>query len=117
MSDSKPFPPSDPNGYYAALGVGPLADATEIKTAYRQQAKILHPDYNPCDDASAEFFKIVEAYRVLRDGRRRFAYDATAKLPVPSGQIDPQDPAPEPLSAGLLLTGVLALGVLRTKRS
>ena len=97
MSEETSFPASDPQGYYAALGVGPLADAHEITAAYRQQAKILHPDFNPADDASAEFQRIVEAYRVLRDGRRRQAYDASAKLPAPLGLIDPDDPTPQPL--------------------
>ena len=97
MSDVFTSSPSDPLGYYAALGVGPLADAAEIKAAYRQRAKILHPDYNLSDHAAEEFQRLVTAHQVLRDSRKRRDYDATAKVPAPSGLIDPDDPNPTPL--------------------
>ncbi len=90
--------PSDPLGHYSALGIGPLADAVEIKAAYRDKAKLLHPDHNPSDEASQDFQRVVEAYRILRDPKSRARYDATAQLPPPARLIDPEDPAPEPLS-------------------
>ncbi len=91
-------PPSDPLGHYAALGIGPLADTAEIKAAYRYRAKLLHPDHNPSNEASQDFQRVVEAYRVLRDPKERARYDATAQLPAPFGLIDPEDPSPEPLA-------------------
>jgi hypothetical protein len=90
--------PADPMGYYAVLGVGPLADADEIKAAYRQKAKILHPDLNPFDEARREFLAVVDAYQTLRDPESRRRYDAGGLQPGPAGLIDPYDPSPEPLT-------------------
>jgi len=98
MHDEMSHSPSDPLGHYSALGVGPLADAAEIKTAYRHRAKTLHPDYNPSEEAAQDFLHVVEAYRILRDPKRREHYDSTLLLPAPVGLIDPEDPEPEPLT-------------------
>jgi molecular chaperone DnaJ len=53
--------PSDPLGYYATLGIGPLADARDIKIAYRSKAKRLHPDINPLDHAEQDFVALTTA--------------------------------------------------------
>jgi hypothetical protein len=90
--------PADPLGYYATLGLGPLADASEIKRAYRHKARLLHPDHNPFEEAHLEFIAVVEAYRVLSDPASRERYDAAALQPVPAGLIDPQDRRPEALT-------------------
>lgn len=97
MTGKAKFSVADPEGYYAVLGVGHLADTAEIKAAYRYKAKILHPDYNPADDAADDFLKLSEAWFILRDPKRRAAYDQRARLPVPVRTIDPNDPEPEPL--------------------
>jgi len=97
MHDHVPRSPADPLGYYAALGVGPLADASEIKAAYRAQAKIQHPDINPSEEAGLEFQRIVEAYRVLKDSSRRVAYDATARRISPLDLFTPSDTPGAPL--------------------
>jgi len=63
--------------YYESLNVSREADESEIKRAYRQKAKELHPDRNPDNRAQAEerFKRIAEAYEVLSDPQKRAQYD------------------------------------------
>lgn len=62
--------------YYELLGVAHQATAEEMKRAYRQKARELHPDANPGNAASAEKFKEVSrAYQVLSDPEQRSRYD------------------------------------------
>ncbi len=59
--------------HYEVLGLAPTASAEEIKTAYRQLAKLHHPDRDGGD--AAQFSRIQDAYEVLCDGTRREAFD------------------------------------------
>ena len=62
--------------YYETLGVAKGADAEAIKKAYRAKAKQLHPDRNADNpNAEAQFKEVNEAYEVLKDGRKKGAYD------------------------------------------
>jgi DnaJ-class molecular chaperone len=61
--------------YYGVLGVARDAEASRIKTAYRQLARKLHPDVNKDPGADARFKKINEAYEVLKDPEKRAKYD------------------------------------------
>ncbi|MEM9797647.1 MAG: molecular chaperone DnaJ [Pseudomonadota bacterium] len=62
--------------YYDTLGVARGASADEIKKAYRQKAKALHPDRNSDNpDAEAQFKEANEAYDVLKDPDKKAAYD------------------------------------------
>lgn len=61
---------------YAILGVAPDVDEVKIKSAYRKQARIWHPDVNDNSQESIVRFKeITEAYEVLTDSHRRSQYD------------------------------------------
>ena len=60
--------------YYQLLEVSEHAPAREIKKAFREKAKRLHPDIAG-EGAAAEMRKLLSAYEILIDGNRRFEYD------------------------------------------
>ena len=61
---------------YAILGVKREATADEIRSAYRQLAKKLHPDLNPGDKQAEEKFKeVAAAYDLLGDAEKRTRFD------------------------------------------
>ncbi len=62
--------------YYELLGVGHDASEDELKRAYRQRARELHPDSTGGDPEAERLFKETSlAYEVLRDPERRRRYD------------------------------------------
>jgi curved DNA-binding protein len=61
--------------YYEALGVPRDASADDIRRAYRNLARRLHPDVNKEPGAEDRFKAISEAYEVLRDAEKRARYD------------------------------------------
>jgi DnaJ-class molecular chaperone len=68
--------------YYQLLELAPGAPASAVKQAYYTTSRKLHPDANRhlvgADREALEHIakRISEAYQVLRDQRRRQAYDA-----------------------------------------
>lgn len=65
---------------YAVLGVAPTATPDEITRAYRRQLRTHHPDVRtgPHSGADDRLREILSAYALLRDSRRRAAYDNRA---------------------------------------
>jgi molecular chaperone DnaJ len=62
--------------YYESLSIERTASDGDIKTAFRKEAMVCHPDRNPGDAAAEHRFKeINEAYEVLKDRDKRAAYD------------------------------------------
>jgi curved DNA-binding protein CbpA len=66
---------------YRSLGVGPHASAAQIRTAYLNLARLLHPDlFRSAPEgerrlAERRMREVNESYAVLRDPARRSAYD------------------------------------------
>ena len=75
------------DSYYDVLGVAPEASSKEIKSAFRRQAKRLHPDLQgekaespgASRAADAAIRLLLEAYRVLLDPERRRAHDRSLR--------------------------------------
>jgi len=72
------------------LGVATDASEQEIKKAFRQLARQLHPDVNAHDpDAEAKFKEAAEAYEILSDAERRATYDRYGHDGLRSGGYAP----------------------------
>lgn len=61
--------------YYAVLGVTEKATAKEIVKAFRNKARVIHPDKNLSADAAPRFIKLKQAYDFLNDNAKRVQYD------------------------------------------
>jgi curved DNA-binding protein len=61
--------------YYAILGLTRTATEDEIKRSYRKLARKYHPDVSKEPQAEERFKEIQEAYEVLKDPKKRGAYD------------------------------------------
>ena len=88
-----------PETYYDILGISRKATAQEIKTAYRELAKNVHPDALPnASDfwrkkAEEEFKGIQEAYSVLSDPHKRKLYDEQLEQLTQPKTVPPQQTA------------------------
>jgi molecular chaperone DnaJ len=79
--------PRDP---YEVLGVERDASEQQIKKAFRQLARELHPDVNAHDPRAEEKFKeAAEAYEILSDVERRATYDRYGHEGLRSGGYAP----------------------------
>jgi outer membrane protein OmpA-like peptidoglycan-associated protein len=86
----------DPKGYYRELGVHRTASAEEIRIAFRERAKLVHPDQGAASAGDGRFKRLSEAYDTLKDPRRRLQYDADGLAAEQNRQrIDPE-PGREP---------------------
>lgn len=61
--------------YYTLLGVDKKASLSEIKSAYLEKAKKIHPDLN--QGTAQDFQQLNEAYQTLKDENSRSLYDKT----------------------------------------
>jgi len=78
---------------YTVLGVSSTAKAGDIKSAYRQLAKIWHPDQKPDDpQAGHRFAEIAHAYKLLIDPELRLRFD--------NGHIDARGRRQKPPARG-----------------
>lgn len=86
--------------HYDVLGVAADATGDQIRRAYVDRARLLHPDANPGapDAARRAMQDLNEAWRVLRDPAARAAYDRSlqpAAAPQPVSDLDrPYERAP-----------------------
>jgi curved DNA-binding protein CbpA len=86
--------------YYSLLGIEDNASSHDIKRAFREKAKRIHPDIAG-NNASGAMRKLLTAYEVLSDDGRRYEYDRAYRRFVKAGGFDyrtflrenPDDPA------------------------
>ena len=67
--------PDFSDNYYARLGIPFDATRDEVRTAYHDAARRLHPDANPSPVAVEQFLRIQEAYETLIDPQKRKEYE------------------------------------------
>jgi curved DNA-binding protein len=61
--------------YYDILGVAKDASEADLKKAYRNMVRELHPDVNKSADAESRFKTVGAAWEVLKDKEKRKLYD------------------------------------------
>jgi molecular chaperone DnaJ len=75
--------------YYEVLGLRRDAGKAEIKKAFRQLAREVHPDVSDAPDADERFKEVVEAYEVLSNSETRELYDRYGHAGLRSGGFRP----------------------------
>ena len=106
--------------YYAVLGVTPTASAEQLRAAYREKVRVIHPDsaVAASPTASLQMAEVVRAWSTLSNPDLRHAYDAelfdTELFDVKSEAEDSFPPTP--IVRGRfpkgLIGSILAIGVV-----
>lgn len=101
----------DPRGFYEILGLPRSASLDDIRAAFRERAKLWHPDSGKAADLD-RFRLLNEAYEVLRDPRRRLDYDALRASPggarrIAAAAAGPWAPAVAALAAAIAIVTLL----------
>lgn len=65
------------SNYYLTLGLPVDASPEEIRVAYFEAARHLHPDVNPMPRAAEQFIRVQEAYDTLSSPEKRAIYNST----------------------------------------
>ena len=73
---------------YDVLGVSPDASTDQLRRAYRQAARLLHPDLNPAEGSAEAMGRLNDAWSVLGDPDRRRRYDAGLGAPRPAAPAE-----------------------------
>ncbi len=63
------------DNYYARLGIPFDATRDEVRNAYHDAARRLHPDTNSASGAVEQFLRVQEAYETLIESQKRKDYD------------------------------------------
>ena len=61
--------------YYQLLHINQSADLETIKSAFRKEIAMYHPDKNSAPGARARFDQLVEGFDMLSNSKKREAYD------------------------------------------
>jgi len=100
--------------YYDILGLDPFASEKEIKQAYRQMARTLHPDKAKDEKERKEkeklFADVSEAYNILKDKIKRSDYDLKLKKLEEKGYFVQKKPDKKSASSQTVPDGTATRG-------
>lgn len=86
--------------HYRILGLRTGASFDHVKLAYRNLARLYHPDVNPGDQLAKEkFIQVTQAYQALADARPASVAVATRSAPAPARSSRAQTTATAPPAA------------------
>lgn len=88
--------------YYSLLGIQRSASLEDIREAYFDAARRLHPDINVAPGETELFIDVQEAYEVLSNPKKRATYDAT---------LPPDKPTAFPIEHRILFSRSNILGL------
>jgi curved DNA-binding protein CbpA len=101
--------------YYEVLGLAPSASADEVRRAYRERARLVHPDASGSTNRAQQrdMQDLNEAFRVLRDPSARAAYDAWLQAGATPDEHDDLDPMDRPYRHAAAAPGDLSVAIVR----